>query len=92
MSYTPKVDDYVKWTDSLGQITEGWVYFVCKDYFTIEIRTLDKPDDLVNFHKKIHVLVLCYDQYWDEVQYVKNRKETNVNDYKSQKYRYADVQ
>jgi hypothetical protein len=92
MSYTPKVDDYVKWTDSLGQITEGWVYFVCKDYFTIEIRTLDKPDNLVNFHKKIHVLVLCYDQYWDEVQYVKNREETNVKDYKSQKYRYADVQ
>ena len=91
MSYTPKVDDYVKWTDSLGQITEGWVYFVCKDYFTIEIRTLDKPDNLVNFHKKIHVLVLCYDQYWDEVQYVKNREETNVKDYKSQKYRYADV-
>lgn len=92
MSYTPKVDDYVKWTDSLGQITEGWVYFVCKDYFTIEIRTLDKPDNLVNFHKKIHVLVLCYDQYWDEVQYVKNREETNVKDYKSQKYRYVDVQ
>ena len=80
MSYTPKVDDYVKWTDSLGQITEGWVYFVCKDYFTIEIRTLDKPDNLVNFHKKIHVLVLCYNQYWDEVQYVKNREETNVKD------------
>jgi len=25
--YEPQVDDYVIWTNSLGQINEGWVYF-----------------------------------------------------------------
>ena len=53
MTYTPKVNDYVKWTDSLGKVTEGWVYFVCKDYFTIEIGVKDKPDNLVDIHKKV---------------------------------------
>ena len=47
MTYRPKVNDYVKWTDSLGLVTEGWVYFVCKDYFTIEIGVKDKPDDFL---------------------------------------------
>ena len=37
MSYTPQVDDYVKWTDSLGRVTEGWVYFVDSAYITIEV-------------------------------------------------------
>ena len=25
--YEPQVDDYVKWTNKLGQVHEGWVYF-----------------------------------------------------------------
>ena len=25
--YEPEVDDYVKWTNSLGDVIEGWVYF-----------------------------------------------------------------
>ena len=25
--YEPQVDDYVRWTNSLGQVHEGWVYF-----------------------------------------------------------------
>ena len=25
--YDPQVGDYVKWTNSLGQVHEGWVYF-----------------------------------------------------------------
>ena len=25
--YEPEVDDYVRWTNSLGQVHEGWVYF-----------------------------------------------------------------
>ena len=25
--YEPQVDDYVKWTNSLGDVIEGWVYF-----------------------------------------------------------------
>ena len=27
-TYTPKIDDYVRW-----QGDEGWVYFVCPDYY-----------------------------------------------------------
>ena len=25
--YEPQVDDYVIWTNSIGQVNEGWVYF-----------------------------------------------------------------
>ena len=25
--YEPEVDDYVKWTNPLGDVIEGWVYF-----------------------------------------------------------------
>jgi len=25
--YEPEVDDYVRWTNDLGQVHEGWVYF-----------------------------------------------------------------
>lgn len=28
--YDPKVNDYVKWTNPLGQVHEGWVYFKCE--------------------------------------------------------------
>ena len=57
--YEPIVDDYVKWTNSLGQVHEGWVYFKgdpvdnekrMKDgwnsisqYITIEIGVRPKP-------------------------------------------------
>ena len=53
VGYNPQVDDYVIWKDSLGIVLEGWVYFVCDQYITIEISVRDKPDDLVDFHKKV---------------------------------------
>ena len=91
MTYTPKVNDYVKWTDSLGKVTEGWVYFICKDYFTIEIGVKDKPDNLVGIHKKTHTLVLCQHWYWNEVEYIKTRESPNSSEYKSQRYRDSDL-
>jgi hypothetical protein len=93
MSYVPVIDDYVKWTDSLGRITEGWVYFVSDQYFTIEISVKDKPHceyTKNQKHKKIHCLVLCFPQYWDEVEYIKSRAN-NQDDYKSQPYRDSDL-
>ena len=27
MTYTPTVNDYVKWTTALGMVHEGWVYY-----------------------------------------------------------------
>ena len=91
MTYLPKVNDYVKWTDSLGKVTEGWVYFICNDYFTIEISVKDKSDDLVSIHKKVHTLVLCHRWYWDEVKYIKTRETLNCSEYKSQQYRDSDL-
>ena len=85
ISYTPQIDDYVKWND-----LSGWVYFICDDYITIEIGVKDKPDELVYFHKKTHCLLLCYREDWKDLVYVKNRK-TNGNEYKSQEYRDADL-
>ena len=78
MSYTPVLHDYVKWTNSLGHVTEGWVYFVDTEYITIETGVKDKPqceDSKTQKHKKIHILVVCYNQFWDQLEYVKNRRE-----------------
>jgi hypothetical protein len=68
MNYVPKIDDYVKWRN-----IEGWVYFFDNEYITIEVGTKDKPDDLVPMHKKQHILIVCHNWYWDELEYVKSR-------------------
>jgi len=95
-SYTPKVNDYVIWTDSLGRVTKGWVYFSSEHYITIEIAVRDKPDDLVNFHKKVHCCVLCFPENWHELKYIKSGAHqqdiVDINIYKSQEHRYSDPQ
>ena len=91
MSYTPQVDDYVIWTPTYGPPLKGWVYFVSEDYITIEIGVKDKPDELVEFHKKTHCLVLCFPQDWHQLEYVKNRRNGEET-YKSQEGRYIDPQ
>ena len=92
--YEPKVDDYVVWTTALGMVHEGWVYYVAEPtepkrgwptplrYITIEIGTKPKPYcTLANdkMHKKIHVLLCCYEHQWGELRYVKRRKDKNDN-------------
>ena len=67
-SYIPKVNDYVKWNE-----ISGWVYFVCDDYITIEFAVKDKPDDHVNFHKKVHCCILCFPERYHELEYIKSR-------------------
>ena len=87
-SYSPKIDDYVKWKND-----EGWVYFICPDYLTIEVRVKDKCQQNIKdcpLHKKTHILVVCYSFQWNELEYVKNRR--GEDSYKSQEHRYADVQ
>jgi len=84
MSYVPKLNDYVKWNKEKHSV-EGWIYFVGNEYCTIEISVRDKPDNLVNFHKKTHCCVVCYPQYWNELEYVKSRSSEDL--YKSQLYR-----
>ena len=92
MPYTPEVDDYVRWEKN-GIVTEGWVYFKCDESISIEIGVKDKPHceyTKNEKHKKIHILICCQSFLWDQLEYVKNRREINVDEYKSQEGRYID--
>jgi hypothetical protein len=42
MTYTPKVNDYVNWKTKKN---EGWVYFKCDDYITIETYVWEKDHE-----------------------------------------------
>jgi hypothetical protein len=73
MSYEPQVNDYVKWKKDV----EGWVYFVDKEYITIEYNV--RPKDEVNLeccpiHKNNRLLVVCYKEQWEQLEYVKSRE------------------
>ena len=73
MNYEPNLNDYVKWTKSV----EGWVYFKCNDYITIEQSV--RPKDCANYeacylHRNERVLVLCYKEQWKELKYIRSRK------------------
>lgn len=72
MIYTPKVNDYVIWKQK-NFIDEGWVYFASDSYITIEVAVKEKTDNLVPIHKKVHVLVVCYPQFWHQLKYVRKR-------------------
>lgn len=92
MTYKPRLDDYVKWNRSTGSIDEGWVYFVSDEYISIEVLAKCKTDENVKdcpLHKKIHVLVVCPNWYWNELEYVTNRRGED-DTYKSQEHRYQD--
>ena len=75
MSYTPSINDYVLWNNGKG--VEGWVYFKDSEYITIEY--IVRPKDEINLeccpiHTKERLLVLCYAEQWNELEYVKTRK------------------
>lgn len=96
MTYTPKINDYVKWHHN-GHIDEGWVYFVCDQSISIEVGTKPKCEQNVKdspLHKKTHILVVCQRWYWHELEYVKSRNsihdENLTKTYKSQEYRPID--
>lgn len=72
MSYEPQVNDYVKWKKGI----EGWVYFKCEDYITIEHGV--RPKDELNYlacsiHANERLLVVCYHQQYCELEYVDSR-------------------
>ena len=88
MTYKPRLDDYVKWNRSSGSTDEGWVYFVSDEYISIEVLAKCKTDENVKdcpLHKKIHVLIVCQKWYWDELEYVSNRRGED-DTYKSQEH------
>ena len=73
MSYIPQVNDYVTWTKGV----EGWIYFRDKEYITIEVSV--KPKDCENYaacclHLNERLLVLCYNNQWNELKYIKSRQ------------------
>ena len=67
--YKPKVNDYVRWKN-----LEGWIYFKDDTYVSIEIAVKDKVCNKGSFHKKDHLLVLCYYNQWNDLEYVKSRQ------------------
>ena len=87
MNYIPQVDDYVKWKDH-----EGWVYFKCDQSISIELGVKNKVchQHGASHHKKNHILLVCYSFQWNELVYVKNRRDRSDDDYKSQDGRYID--
>ena len=73
MTYEPQVNDYVEWTKGV----EGWVYFKDQEYITIE--HIVRPKDKVNLeccpiHRNERLLVICYNNQWKELQYIKSRQ------------------
>ena len=75
MNFEPKVNDYVKWKNS--KEVEGWVYFKCEQYITIETDVWEKTKENYEccpIHKNDRVLVLCYPYQWKELTYIKSRK------------------
>ena len=72
-------------------------------YISIEIATKPRPQcDLSTFlHKNIHVCLCCYETNWHELEYIRRRvskqddsdpDQLSYGAYKSQKYRYEDIQ
>jgi len=68
--YDPCVNDRIRWKEH-----EGWVYWKCDDYITIEIGVKEKTCNLTDhLHKKDHILLVCYKQFWNEIEYLRSRK------------------
>ncbi len=95
MSYTPSVNDYVKW-HTTPETFKGWVYFKCDQYITIEIGVKCKDQENIEhcpIHKKTHCLLLCFKENWGELEYVKSRDVAEADEtirmYKSQEYRHT---
>ena len=79
--YIPKVDDYVILDRGKYGKDEGWVYFCCEAYITIETSVKPRPNCEYSTkppkHRNIHTLLLCHAPSWKELQYVKTRKQSS---------------
>lgn len=87
--------------DNATRVKEGWRPL--QRYITIEIATKPRPQcDLSTFfHKRIHVCLVCYEDHWNELEYIRRRvskhddsdpDQISYGAYKSQQYRPLDVQ
>lgn len=78
--YVPQINDYVKWKDGKG--VEGWIYFKCPKYITIEKSVRLKDDENYRaspIHANERLLVLCYSDQWNQLEYVKSRESIHEN-------------
>ena len=69
--YIPEVDHYVR-----HKHLEGWIYFIDKEYLTLEILVRKKSEESYNdatFHRNERCLVLVYPEDWKDLKYVKKR-------------------
>ena len=82
-SYVPKVNDYVIWDKGEYGKDEGWVYFHDDAYITIETGVKPRPDAEVegSLHQHIHTLLLCQNQFWHQLKYVKSRTHAKPQHY-----------
>ena len=76
--------------DNEKRIKDGWK--VLSRYITIETGIRDKPDCIYSSgkpmrHKKIHTLLLCNEECWHELRYVKHRRTREIQHYSQ----YDDV-
>ena len=76
--------------DNEKRIKDGWNSV--SRYITIETNVRDKPDCFYTSgqpmrHKKIHTLLLCNEQCWHELEYVKHRRTREIQHYSQ----YDDV-
>ena len=81
--YVPKVNDYVIWDRGKYGKDEGWVYFYGEEYITIETGVKPRPDAEVegSLHQHIHTLLLCQNQFWHQLKYVKSRDHAEPQHY-----------
>lgn len=73
--YNPEVNHYVKWNN--GKNVHGWIYFKCHEYLTIELFVKQKTTEnfaACRLHKNERVLVLCYREQWEELEFIRKRK------------------
>ena len=71
LDYFPEVDHYVRHGDM-----EGWIYFVDKEYLTLEIMVREKSEESYNdarFHRNERCLVLVYPEDWKNLEFIKKR-------------------
>ena len=70
-TYIPQVDHYVRYKN-----LEGWIYFIDKEYLTLEILVRKKSEESYNdamFHRNERCLVVVYPEDWKDLKYVRKR-------------------
>ena len=70
--------------DNEKRVKQGWNSV--SRYITIETGVRDKPDCMYSsgkpmLHKKIHTLLLCNEECWHELRYIRHRKTREVQHY-----------